>query len=96
MAGNGGKREGAGRPKGAKDKISRDLKAFVLETVERLDAEGKSLYSEAEKDPKWFYANFVKPMLPKDVTLAGDPDKPLGTATVFNFLPVGSDASKPD
>lgn len=86
----GGKREGAGRPRGAKDKISRDLKAFVLDTVEKLDAEGKSLYSEAEKDPRWFYANFVKPMLPKDVVLAGDPDNPIGINTTFNFIPVGS------
>ena len=86
----GGKREGAGRPRGAKDKISRDLKAFVLETVEKLDAEGKSLYSEAEKDPRWFYANFVKPMLPKDVVLAGDPENPIGFNTTFNFIPLGN------
>jgi len=71
---NGGKRQGAGRPKGAKDKISRNLKQVVLDTVEKLEKEKKSLHEEATKDPKWFYANFVKPMLPKEVDLNVDGD----------------------
>ena len=73
----GGKREGAGRPPGAKNKIQTDLKQLVLETVEALEKDGKSLMVEAGKDPKWFYLNFVKPMLPKDVVVGGDPDNPV-------------------
>lgn len=72
MAGKGGKREGAGRPKGAKDKINRNLKQLVLDTVAQLESENKSLGEVGRDDPKWFYANFVKPMLPKDVDLNVD------------------------
>ena len=70
----GGKREGAGRPVGSKDKITKDLKQLVLDAAAKLERENKSLYDEAVKDPKWFYANFVKPMLPKEVhaDLSGD------------------------
>jgi hypothetical protein len=72
--GKGGKREGAGRKKGSKDKISRDLKQLVLDTAAKLEKEDKSLYDCAKDDPNWFYANFVKPMLPKEVNadLSGD------------------------
>lgn len=79
MAGTGGKRKGAGRPKGSKDKISRNLKQLVLDAAEKLEAEGKSLYDEAVQDPKWFYQNFVKPMLPKEVdaTLSGPNGDPI-------------------
>ncbi len=68
---------GPGRPKGSKDKIQKNLKQLVLDTITSLEAEGKSLHVEALEDPKWFYANFVKPMLPKDVTIGGDPDNPV-------------------
>lgn len=60
---------GKGREKGSTNKITRNLKELVLETVAALEKEGKSLSAEAEKDPKWFYLNFVKPMLPKDIDL---------------------------
>ena len=74
MGNNGGKREGAGRPAGSKDKITKDLKQLVLDTAEALTKDDKSLLDEAKKDPKWFYGNFVKPMLPKEVKaeLSGD------------------------
>jgi hypothetical protein len=65
----GGKQPGAGRPKGAKDKISRNLKQLVLEAADELKRENKSLAEEAKKDPKWFYQNFLKPMLPKEVNV---------------------------
>jgi len=65
---------GPGRPKGSKDKISKNLKQVVLDTVAKLEKDKKSLYEEAGKDPKWFYANFVKPMLPKEVDLTVDGD----------------------
>jgi hypothetical protein len=72
--GHGGKREGAGRKKGAQDAIGRNLKELVLETVKKLEDENKSLHDVATDKPDWFYANFVKPMLPKDVdlTVGGD------------------------
>jgi hypothetical protein len=65
---------GPGRPPGCKNKITTNLKELVLDTVKQLEKENKSLAEEGRKDPKWFYANFVKPMLPKDVdlTVGGD------------------------
>jgi len=74
MAGNGGKRPGAGRPKGAKDKISRNVKQNILDTWQHLEAEGKGLYEEAQADPKWFYQNFVKGMVPKEIEATVDGD----------------------
>lgn len=73
----GGRQPGAGRPKGSKNKLPRDLKDRVLHVWEKLEAEGKGLYDEAEKDPPWFYANFVKPMLPKNVELTGEDGGPI-------------------
>ena len=63
---------GPGRPKGSKDKLPRDLKERVLAVIAKLDKEKKSLYDIAKKDPKWFYVNFMKPMLPKDVKWEGE------------------------
>jgi hypothetical protein len=82
MAGKGGKREGAGRPKGSKDKVNRNLKELVLEAADKLKRENKSLADEAEKDPKWFYQNFLKPMLPKDVNV--EVDGVLGVKLITN------------
>ena len=77
---------GPGRPKGSRYKISRNLKERVLVVWDKLEKEKKSLYEEAKKDPKWFYVNFAKPMLPKDVTVAGDPDKPIKTEMSLNEI----------
>lgn len=79
-----------GRPKGSKDKISRCLKERVLTVWDELREQDKDLQQEAEKDPKWFYVNFVKPMLPKDVTVKGDEDNPLITEIVIKHVNAGS------
>lgn len=63
----GGRREGAGRPKGSKDKIPQKLKDRVLKVADHLERKGLGLDVEAEKDPKWFYQNFLKVMLPKEI-----------------------------
>lgn len=75
--GNKNIKRGPGRPKGSKDKLPREIKQRVIDVWDKLEKGGKSLHVEAKKDPKWFYQNFVKPMLPKDVVVAGDPEKPL-------------------
>jgi hypothetical protein len=85
MAKHGGKREGSGRPKGSGNVITNDLRKMVLEAVDHLNAQGLSLSERAEENPDWFYANFVKPMLPKDVVVAGDPDNPLETKVTVEF-----------
>ena len=60
-------KRGPGRPKGVKDKLPRDMKLRVIAVWDKLEKEKKSLYVEAKSDPKWFYVNFIKPMLPRDV-----------------------------
>ncbi len=59
------------------DKIKRNLRSRVVAVWDALDKAGKSLLVEAKKDPQWFYVNFIKPMLPRDVTVAGDADNPI-------------------
>lgn len=80
----GGKQPGAGRPAGSKNKLPRDLKEKVLAICDHLETQNKGLQDEAEKDPQWFYTNFVKPMLPKDVKIDGD----LGMNIEITVLPV--------
>ena len=60
-----------GRPKGAKNKLPRDLVDRVLQISADLDVQGNGLQHCAEKDPKWFFENFLKPMIPKNVLLGG-------------------------
>jgi hypothetical protein len=67
----------AGKPKGCKNKIPQSLRELVLRAAEELEAENKSLTDEARKDPKWFYENFFKPMLPKELDLGNTDEKPL-------------------
>ena len=63
---------GKGRPKGAKNKLPIDIKKRVLEVWAKLEAEKKGLHDEAKKQPVWFYENFLKPMLPKNVDIKSD------------------------
>ena len=60
-----------GRPIGAKNKVPRDLVKRVLQISDDLDEQGKGLQHCAEKDPKWFFENFLKRIIPKNVSVAG-------------------------
>jgi len=60
-----------GRPRGARNKLPRNLVDRVLEVSANLEEQGKGLQDCAEKDPKWFFENFLKPMIPKNVLLGG-------------------------
>ena len=60
-----------GRPKGAKNKLPRDLVDRVLQISADLDEQGNGLQHCAEKDPYWFFQNFLKPLIPKNVSVAG-------------------------
>ena len=70
---------GPGRPKGSKDKLSKNVKSRIMQVWDKLEGEGKGLLDEAREKPDWFYANFVKGMIPKDLTVAGDPNNPIKT-----------------
>ena len=67
----------AGKPKGTKNKFPTALKEKVLHACAHLEAEGKDLATVALNDPTWFYENFLKPMLPKEMAISGDKDNPL-------------------
>jgi hypothetical protein len=60
-----------GRPRGAKNKHPRDLVERVLQISHDLDEQGKGLGKCAEENPFWFFSNFVKPLIPKNFSLAG-------------------------
>jgi hypothetical protein len=60
-------RAGLGRPKGAKNKIPRDLKEYVMETAARLEEEGKGLYEWAKENPSGFWEKVFKGIVPKPV-----------------------------
>lgn len=75
-----------GRPKGSKDKISRDVKTRIMDVWNQLEKEGKGLLDEAQTKPDWFYVNFVKGMIPKDMIVAGDQDNPLRTKVTVEFV----------
>ena len=66
-----------GKPKGCRNKIPKTLKERVLRAIEELEKENKSLTDEARKDPRWFYENFFRPMLPKELNLGNTDEKPL-------------------
>jgi hypothetical protein len=73
-----------GRPRGAKNKLPRDLVDRVLEISANLEEQGKGLLDCAEKDPRWFFENFLKPMIPKNVSVAGiEPATPAKIEIVF-------------
>ena len=59
-----------GRPRGAKNKVPRDLVERVLQISDDLDKQGRGLRKCAEENPFWFFQNFVKPLIPKNVSVA--------------------------
>jgi len=69
----GGKREGAGRPKGALDKDNKELREMILAA---LDARGGVAYlaDKADTHPQAFMSLLGR-VLP--MTVAGDKDAPL-------------------
>jgi hypothetical protein len=67
-----------GRPIGAKNRVSKDLIELVLRISDDLDEQGKGLRKCAEASPFWFFQNFVRPLIPKNVSLDGtNPARPV-------------------
>ncbi len=58
-----------GRKKGVPNKLPRNIKERVVAVWNQLEEEGKGLYETGTKNPEWFYVNFVKPMVPKDLDI---------------------------
>ena len=60
---------GPGRPKGSKDKLSRNIRERVIQVWDKLEkTPGKSLLVLAKKDPVWFFNTFGKALIPKEIT----------------------------
>lgn len=89
MAAPKGNKFSTGRPKGSKDKIARGIKERILDVWAQLDSAGKSLLDEAEKDPQWFYTNFVKPMIPKDLEVSGHNGGPIENKWIVEIVKPG-------
>ena len=79
-----GKKPGPGRPKGAQNKLTRELKDMILEA---LDGAGGVEYLQARaNDPRTASAflTLVGKVLPLQV--AGDPDNPLQTVARIELV----------
>jgi hypothetical protein len=63
-------RPGRGRPKGSKNKVQADLKQKMLDILADLEKQHRGIGDVAKEDPKWFFENFIKPLLPKDSQVA--------------------------
>jgi hypothetical protein len=73
-----------GRPRGSRNKLPKNLIDRVLAVSANLEEQGKGLQDCAEQDPKWFFENFFKPMIPKNVLLGGaDPGSRTTIEIVF-------------
>jgi hypothetical protein len=89
LSGRGGARPGAGRPKGAPNKLSQDLRAMILGALDAVDGQ-TYLEGVAKSDPRTFCALLGR-ILP--TTLAGDEANPLQTISRVEFVII--DAPKP-
>jgi hypothetical protein len=77
----GGRRPGAGRPRGKPNKTTADVKAAILSAFDKAGGVGY-LVQVAENDPKTFCALLGK-VLPMQVT--GDPENPVRVAFTFKL-----------
>lgn len=75
-------RKGRGRPKGSKNKVSAEAKQVIAQAAEELGG-AERLLAWARLDPlneRAFWSTIYPKLLP--LTVAGDPDNPLGIAVV--------------
>ncbi len=63
------KKNGAGRPRGTKNKTPALLVQKILDIDGKLTLEKKGLLHCARKDPKWFYEKIMAKILPKNIEL---------------------------
>lgn len=87
--GRGGKREGAGRKKGAPNKINAQIKEAILGAFEQAGGQAY-LLAIAHDDPKTFCALLGK-ILPTEIANADG--KPFKTESTWAILPVACASS---
>lgn len=87
-----GQKSGPGRPKGAQNKVTRELKEMILTA---LDGAGGVEYLEARaKDPRTAgaFLTLVGKVLP--MTVVGDPEHPLQAVARIELVPLASSNGK--
>ena len=91
--GHGGKRAGAGRPRGSTDYMTRELKDTILEALEKSHENGSLGYlvDVAKKDHKTF-CGLLGRVLP--MTVGGDQEHPLNTITTIQLVAGSSERSR--
>ncbi len=67
----------SGRPKGSKNKMPGETRAYVLAVVEQLEVEGKGLYQWALENPNEFWSKVFKAVIPKPIEVTGAGGGPL-------------------
>jgi hypothetical protein len=82
----GGKRPGAGRPKGAPNKLTRDLKEAILGAFEEVG--GQSYLEAVAREDMRTFCTLLGKVLP--TTIAGDPKAPVGLQ-IISGVPRASD-----
>ena len=66
------RKAGPGRPKGLKNKIPYEARAYVVHVFETLQKNPvTSLTARARENPDWFYDSIWKVIIPKEVKLDG-------------------------
>jgi hypothetical protein len=93
--GHGGKRAGAGRPRGSTDYMTKELKDTILEALEKSHENGSLGYlvDVAKKDHKTF-CGLLGRVLP--MTVGGDQEHPLSTITTIRLVAGSSERSRED
>lgn len=88
MAGKGRPKTG-GRAKGTPNKLTADVKAMILEALEKAHPDGSVAYlvQQAQTNPTPFLS-LVGKVLP--MTVAGDPENPLGVVTRIELVAGGN------
>jgi hypothetical protein len=81
-----------GRPKGAKNKATAELKEMILGALS--DAGGQEYLLDRANDPKTQQAflSLIGKVLP--MTIAGDPNAPVYSVTRIELVPLGSGTDK--
>lgn len=82
-----------GRPKGTKNKVRKPIVEEIIAVAAELEAEGKGLLSCAKQNPKWFFEQFVKNLIPKNVEVTGEDGGPVQARVEVIFVkPESSDS----
>jgi hypothetical protein len=81
-----------GRKKGSPNKITSDVRKYILDVADKLEENKQGLYQFAEKHPEVFWTIFAK-LVPKNVNLSGHVDvihqvqRAFGAVEAATFIP---------